>query len=258
MNSNNNTAQAQLVPIQELTSDTVHINLHVPEFLEKDRIGIDIIRLETLCRIAGIRELRIETMKTKEKDTARTIITGRNEDGTATGTFVVNQVNVSKSTQQNCDPNTMKLFSQINAKISIDMEELARKISTKYPNGIRSIEGWCKELEKIIIKHIQKEGLWHLLSGRKRNGMMDASIALQTMIIGSTLGTLGMGNAEWVKIYFLMLGIIGRDIAELRITQAVGEGRISPLAIGGIEWDRALFFAGMILATRNAVGVITK
>lgn len=242
----------KLVPLNNLQSDIVEANLVLPANLGLEQLGINIIRLETLCRVAGISKLTIGNKR--ENDQGATIIAGRNRDGTAIG-GLTNSKAISKSAQKRTGK--LKMETQIEADIQIDIASLASKISEKFPEGVRSLEGWSQELEEVITKHLGNEGVRFLLSGSKVEMIFDIFVffmMLEDIIkFSQSIHRTVMLYVAVRQIAYSMLHkffeIIWRRDSYLRV---------SPLSIVGIEWDRALVLMGMIASTRNLVGKITE
>lgn len=253
----------QLIPINQIESDIIQVNLPLPDFLKTERIGIDILRLETLCRVAGIKTLNIGRMNTDEN--SETIsISGINHDGTAAG-VATREVVKSKSISRREEHGVFwrKFSIGVHAMIKISMNALMQRISARDEKGARSIEGWSQELEEIILRHVKKEGLHNLLSPNGEDVMSDINMAI-TPLMGYYLLYLDLGdNIKNLPIKTILVALFficrtaGQVITKREMTVSDEDWRISPLSIGGIEWDRALMFLRMIANTRGLVSEIT-
>ena len=239
----------KFVPLNNLQSEIVEANLVLPAAAGLDQLGVDIIRLETLCRVAGIRKL---TIRNKKSEPEGTTIAGRNNDGTAMGSLMGSKA-ISTSSQESSKG--LKVWTHTEANIEIDIAMLANKISEKFPEGVRSLNGWSEELEEIITKHVGDEGLKFLLAAEKETIIMDMMVTLFAYV---SL-VLAHRNILVTVIVAIMARLTGYEITS-RIAKKIRvlDTRMSPLSIGGIEWDRALVLIGMIANTRNLIGKISQ
>jgi len=239
----------KLVPLNNAQSDVVDVNLVLPAAVGLEQLGIDIIRLETLCKVAGISKL---TIRNKKDDSKETTIVGRNRDGTAIGGLMGSKT-ASLSTQKK--KKGFKMIARTEVNIEIDIATLAHEIIEKNPEGVRSLHGWSQELEEIITKHVGNEGLKFLLSVEKGAMRVDMIVICSMLGIGISPQASALINVM-AALTCRMLGCI---LAQRLASKLFGEDmyvRTSPLSIAGIEWDRALVLIGMIASTRNLIGKI--
>lgn len=241
-----------LTPLDQVESDIVHIRLPLPVGVDSARIGIDMVRLETLCRVAGIRQLSIA--REDGIDSTKTSITGINQDGSATG--IGESQKTKSASEHGMNPGISKPFISTNVRITIDTDELGKTVTENYPQGARSIPGWSQELQKLILTHLRKEGTSFLLSGNKDDFSREAKVlsyfALFGIILHHNIIPSIIVNMLTFKTAMYASSLFAKKARpDIYVRNPI-------LSVGGCEWDRALLFLGMILNTRNLIREIRE
>lgn len=260
--------QSQYTPIDEVQSDVVHIHIPFPAGCDASQIGIDIIRLETLCNLAGIINLNIGSTK-EDSNGVKTLVLGVNRDGSAVG-GATKSATKSESKHVITKSNDKKRTWPISTSIELDMRELTDHIARTYPEGIRSSIGWATELNSIIKEEIRTQGGEFLLAFEKNDVVDELLIILGlsmtyltyhvlkyqklpipgNIMLSEVVATIAIGIKYMVNLPILNLAYLG-------YLALVGKKpRLSMLHFGGSEPDRALVLFGTILATRQLVAVI--
>jgi hypothetical protein len=52
----------KFIPIDQIQSDRVRVNLELPPFVPPSSIGINVGRITWLCNVAGINHIRVESV----------------------------------------------------------------------------------------------------------------------------------------------------------------------------------------------------
>lgn len=229
----------ELIPLEQVESGVINVRLGIPQ-LPQGSIGIDVKRIESLCRIGGITEL---VLRGSEDNThISPVMSGGNGRGTATGAFAVAAgiEHESQGGRINHGPfkGYFKCTTSYQAEIALPMMDIRRKLVEQ--GQIQSPEAWAKVLDEKMQKGIGIQGLKNLLSPAFGDCMFD----------GQTSYSMMMG-LEWY-IFAITLGMPLKAIAGY-----MSDYTRLTWAPYGIEIPRAVIFAIYMLHTRELVGVVT-
>jgi len=157
------------VPLSKLTSPRVRFDNVIPHHVDERRVGINQRAVERLCRLGGIRHLRVTTTSGEMSNFTPTIV-GHNEQGEAyaggKGTRTIVPI-YTAHTDQSPHASHRSAANWIDATIQMNGNEIARKIrdDTSLPDGVRSPQGWSRYLNKALKEGIAMIGINHLING---------------------------------------------------------------------------------------------
>lgn len=274
---------SRLVPIQKIKSDIVDLNIAFPRGLDVSRIGIDIVQLETLCKVAGISRFIIETRKSHvdeispglgfleslylgdTSESAKDMRRGFSEDPEFRKTLNdiarevekrMNQRSVFKkvwssisNTAVNAVLGERKVQRERGIVSSFDEQGLFSFLSAQ-EHGATSPEAWVKFLNHIILRKIKGEGTQWLLTPTGRNIFGDiCQLLFMTWIVSPI-------DPNRISL-FAILSTLVLCFPNLFDKETKPE-RLSFLSLGGVELEEALVLWIKILQTRQLVGIITS
>src|SRR6266567_8242160 len=73
--------QPKFVPLPDVESETVRILDNLPEFVDREQIGVNVRGIERLCRVGGIRSLTLVGKWDGDTTTYTPTIVGVNKNG---------------------------------------------------------------------------------------------------------------------------------------------------------------------------------
>lgn len=159
------------VPLPEAKTDQVRMQLELPSFVDKHKIGVNLRSIHKLCQIGGIHQLMIAGIDNDETSHATPTILGFNAQGNAfagkTGEKTDAPLQRAQSVSDN-DVSHLELPAAMNWKhtlIIMNMNEVRAKISndTRWSDGVRSTDAWSHYMNKGIKDGLKQEGTHHLL-----------------------------------------------------------------------------------------------
>lgn len=152
------------VRIDEASTERVRFAVPLPEYVDRERIGVNIRKIEKLCRIGGIGHLRVTA--DYESDTSNFVptIVGVSQKGEA----VAAKTGVKRiSPTQTSDFNTDKASSPaLTWTDGSNIPEIVKRINDdkKYKEGARSIDAWSQKLDLSLRDGIAGIGIPYLTS----------------------------------------------------------------------------------------------
>lgn len=161
----------KFIPLPEANTEKVRFNLDFPRFVDASRIGVDVEGIAAMCRMGGIKHLRV-IGETEGKTTSQEVnIVGFTSRGEAfAGKGKTSNVPTMHSDSQ-LTARYRGLFSHcdewINVTTTLNMDEITSRImrERKFPEGVRSIDAWTAHLNRDIKTAIRQKGTRHLLFG---------------------------------------------------------------------------------------------
>lgn len=160
-------AERGFVPIADAQSERLIIKIPFPEFVEDQKIGVNVREIHRLCQIGGIRKIAVIGIDDLDTSRSEPQILGINEQGSAYMGKAVSKteppVSLSDSGYTEGYYHTERWT---NAVIAVDMNALKERIvhDRRWPEGVRSPSAWSHYLNKGIKDGISNEGTLHLLS----------------------------------------------------------------------------------------------
>lgn len=179
------------IPITEAQSERVRFHVSLPEFVDDDKIGVNLRAINRLCQIGGIR--RLVVIGAEDLDTSKAVpqILGFNSQGSAymgkaaTKTDEPTSKSISATGQEEWWSHPQQWANTV---IAINMNEVRERIAQEkdWNEGIRSTKAWSHFLNKGIKEGISREGSLQLLSLRNKLslGIFASFVALKSFEIG--------------------------------------------------------------------------
>lgn len=138
--------------------------LNLPEYVNTDKIGINIRRIHMMMRLGGINSLRV-VGSSGEVETSAPSIVGHGSDGSAyAGTRAAMKKVPSYTAEREKAgmPQTPYLAGRwVDAKVEVNLSQMQDKLSQA--GKLRSAEAWGQELNKAITQGIVEEGIKHVI-----------------------------------------------------------------------------------------------
>lgn len=221
--------ESGFIPLPDAQSEKIRINLDLPSFIDKHKIGLNLSATESMMQMGGVKHLRISTETEGETTSQEVNIVGFTNQGEAfAGKAKTTNIPTAQydSDLNNDGRNMISHCSEwINVNTTFNIDELATRISQdkRWSEGIRSTDAWASYLNKDIKKSIAKEGTHHLVFGLTRSQLLYMAImdvpfppynnishVIHSFLLGNTIGNvlghvLAKLNAEDAR-YSLFFG----------------------------------------------------
>lgn len=223
--------------------ETVVFSLGLPEFVDKDRIGVNLGRIDRLQRIAGIKQITVTGRTFDETSGVDIQIVGMNPDGSAMAGKGGSKTAIPAYESHPLVANDRVPMSQrqINLNISANLDEIASRL-TDSKDGVRSPKRWAKELDKGVRDSINKAGTDNLIRNIDNSTKFNLGFGLGSYaLIALFFDQLLNGSfSNFPKLYegALIGGYIGTRIASLAYSRKLQGHRFS-FSIGP-QFDRAV------------------
>jgi len=189
--------------------ETVVFSLGLPPFVDQDRIGVNLGRINRLQGIAGIRQITVTGQNSDTQSQDEVNIVGVNSDGSA-----IASKGKSKTTVPTYESNSFVRNDwvpmnqrQIILNIRANLDEISLRL-TNSKDGVRSPKGWARELDSGIRQSIKKAGTDNLV----RN--IDSEVKFQYKFLAIwNLGWIALINTillkesiqDFPKVYILSM-----------------------------------------------------
>lgn len=163
----------EFTPLNEINHPDAEtrVNLGLPEFLAA-RIGIDVARLETLCRIIGVMDLTISTFKNDEDDSVGVGSVDAHGQATAT-TAPAKRKTLNNARSQHAHKTPLDESEKYTGIISLNTQQILKIISESSDLGLRDFEKIAdlldQELKKAMVKLAYNCGIVNKKVGAKIN-----------------------------------------------------------------------------------------
>lgn len=160
------------VPLDQANTQRVQFNLAFPMGVDRNQIGIDIMRVERLCRLSGIKQLRVLSQTGLETSGSVPTVIGSNQDGEAYAGRIGKTKQVPTYTVKSYhdyEPDAfwekLQPFRQICGIITVNTDEVTTKIArdSKWKTGVRSTDAWTHYLDHTLREGIGTVGADNLL-----------------------------------------------------------------------------------------------
>lgn len=166
----------QFVPFDNVSSSRIHFSVSFPEYVDKGRVGVNVARIESLCRLGGISHLDVIGKTDGYVSEHTPTIVGYNNQGNAYMAKTGSRKEAGRFTSfmdGNFIDDNLYFFhkphaaSWTNGRIELNMNEISQTIQRKEQNktGIRNTEEWSHYLNEALRKGIVSIGVNHLLFG---------------------------------------------------------------------------------------------
>lgn len=177
------------VPISDAQSERVMIKIPFPEFVDDQRIGVNVREIHRLCQIGGIRKIAVIGIDDLDTSRSEPQILGFNEQGSA---YMGKAVSKTEAPVSLSDSGYTEGYYHTerwtNAVIAVDMNALKERVvhDKRWPEGVRSPSAWSHYLNKGIKDGISNEGTIQLLSlnPKVRLALFTAAVGLDVSGIG--------------------------------------------------------------------------
>lgn len=151
----------ELTPIAELDgyrSEHLAWDIHLPDYVPTEQIGLNVPRLELLARLGGLAHLRVSTYE-GDRTQYQAEITGIGRDGSASAGMksVKQKAALSKADIPNgSGPSLYSEYWWGDATISINAAEMDRKITDRAREGgsLRDAQMWGKLIDSGLRKGV--------------------------------------------------------------------------------------------------------
>ena len=150
---------------QEVTDETIIMSLNLPDYVDQDRIGVNLAGISKLCKLGGITHLVVIGNTGEETSHVVPEVAGVNSDGSASLSKKIEKVIVptfETNPMHNGKDNETISTRTIGLYVDINVDELGNRIA-ETSEGVHSPKAWAKELDKGIKTPIRKAGNQNLL-----------------------------------------------------------------------------------------------
>lgn len=159
----------QFVSIEEACTSGVRVNIQMPEFVDAQRIGVNLLGIHRLCRMGGINHLRVNSVSGEGSTNSVPQIVGFNHNGEAyAGKATVKTVPLFDSrTSNQSRPGLPHSARWVAADINLNMDEIIGRIQReeRWTKGARSPEAWVYYFNQALKQGISKVGTNFLIFG---------------------------------------------------------------------------------------------
>lgn len=229
-------SQPEFVAIPEVESEIVAVDVRLP-WINAHELGINIKRLEKLCRLAGISHLSIHTTNEEERGSDVPMILGIGSDGSGVGAFAK-----AKKKTHDTEVKAKGVFKgekYIDVKITFNNKDLEKQVREAPAGGVKSTEPWAKIFNQELRNAIRRIGLTHLLSPGlvETGGSLFAGVATAFQF-GALWGAL----SEQAHLMVPLGAVSGGPMLINLAVWLSGKGRFSLFFPLAMELDRAAIF----------------
>lgn len=153
-------------PIDQANTQKVRFSVPLPEYVDRERVGINVGRIEKLCRIGGIGHLRIvgETQGKTSSFTPAIVGFSNKGEAYAAKTGVKNSV-PTYSVDYERDEFVPHSFRWANGTVRVNLNEVADRIVSdlRWKKDAREIKAWSQHLDLSLRRGIAEIGTRHLI-----------------------------------------------------------------------------------------------
>ena len=230
---------------QEQLSDKLMVNLNLPPYVDRDRIGIDLERIHRLCRIGGIG--RILLIGNSGQETSHTVpqLVGFNSDGSALASKAVAIVSAPVFDQKVVQNGNRTDSRVVDIMVNANIDEIGLRVADSR-EGLRSASEWAKQLDGGLKKTVRKVGTSNVIRNRPYLWPDFGAVYSSTATVIFSLG----GNINELSF---MLNTFAYGMSRLHsklISEQNSDHRFS--FIPGPQIDRAIWL-NLVLATGKLI-----
>lgn len=149
---------------KEQPSDIVTISLGMPSFVNKDRIGVNLGRMEGLAKLSGIKRIQIKDSSGDQSLPVELQVAGFNPDGSAMASRsgLQTMVPAYEYKPQILDSGIPMNQRVINLNISVNLDAIGSQLASSR-EAVRSPRGWARELDRGTRELIRRAGRANLM-----------------------------------------------------------------------------------------------
>jgi hypothetical protein len=234
---------------REQPEENIKILLGLPDYVDQDRIGVNLPGIARLCKLGGIRPLII--IGETEKETSHVIpeIVGINSDGSAMASKKAAKVTVP-TFDANSDNSSLqhKLVATrwVGLNVSMNIDEIALRASEK-SEGVHSAANWARELDKGFKVPIRRAGNQNLLHGLEQADKIDMGAIILNLGLFTILLPFISGQEPINPLVVVPISIAAFKFLETGDKNKYPDYRFSILP--GYQIDRAIAL-GILSRTR--------
>lgn len=158
---------------REQPEDNIRILLNLPDYVDQDRIGVNLAGIARLCRLGGIQTLIVIGNTGEETSHVIPEVVGLNSDGSAVASKKIAKVTVPTFETKMYDAtwrNQQIASRWIRLNINMNIDEVALRVSEEQ-EGVHSVKNWTQELDggfKVPIRRAGNQNLLHDLGSLDR------------------------------------------------------------------------------------------
>ncbi len=143
----------------------IAVGLNLPDFVDTDKIGINLPRIETMCNLSGIEAVAIVGIKGQDTSKEVPVVAGINKDGSAIAGKGVEKTTVPASSHiQAVLPIHRDMGKRTTGLIiGVNVDELSQNASQSN-EGSRDTAVWARSLDSAIKIPLRKAGTENLIS----------------------------------------------------------------------------------------------
>ncbi len=182
--------ESGFVPLSKVEQEqplyNVNIHLGLPGFLDQDRLGVNLTRIDRLRTLSGIRELLVVGVSEAQRSRGELNVAGIYSDGSAVASKTTA---IAKVESYKVESNDDRFFTSsartVDVKISIDLDQLSQQARDSKAR-VYSPEPWAKGIDKSLRGGIREKGSRNLLT------LAPHDLAILTVVsVTSSFGLLG-------------------------------------------------------------------
>jgi len=154
-----------LSQVQEQDIDGMRVSLNLPEYVDQDRLGVNLRGIYNMCKMGGIETIRVIGSMDGEVSTYTPTIVGINPDGA--GIAGKAGLKTKVSTFSTSHPEIMDTlpgcYSWIDLSLDVNLREIHGRITDGKNKNLRNVSNWTPYIDKALRSGISKEGARHLI-----------------------------------------------------------------------------------------------
>lgn len=239
---------------QEQPEENIQILLNLPDYVDQDKIGVNLTGIAKLCRLGGIRQLVVIGNTDEEISHVIPEVVGLNSDGSAIASKKVARVTVPTFEMHKRDSSWRNISISTratNLAIDINVDEVALRVSEK-PKGVHSIGNWAGELDKGLKHPIRWAGNQNLLHNLER---FDETVRNGDLgfLCGTTVGfSLNPPGGYNFESLILVFGLINGAFKAAELMALRNHPDFRPSLFPGPQVDRAIAL-GILSRTKTLI-----
>jgi len=228
--------------------------LGLPSFVDKDRIGVNLGRIDRLQRLAGIKQLTVTGQMFDQTSGVDVQIVGMNPDGSAMAGKGGSKTTIPTYESHPLVANDRVPMSQrqINLNITANLDEIASRL-TDSKDGVRSPKGWARELDNGVRQSIKKAGTANLLRNMDHSTKFRYKFLVMWNagyeILGRTL--ISHNSAQEIPVHFASGMLIGSMLYSLiEFVEQRKNPKYRKSLFLGMQLDRAVALRALTLSQK--------
>lgn len=186
------------IPLPELESASFRFAATLPNFVDPRSIGINLKRVNLLCRLGGIGNLRVDGITDQEISSYVPTIAGFDAQGNAYAAKTGLKTSTPLYTVDSRE-NSGRILAQrwVNGVIKINIDETANRILSepRWNNGVNTPNAWAYHLNKILKSGIEDIGIKHLVIGFNKMDLLPNFIVIASIASGNNAL---LGYVSWL------------------------------------------------------------